>query len=175
MEHVGVNDHREDTDTTCSKEGEFIYFEEEVLSCYDTGLSTIAEGENESAADTSYHHSSLAPSSPRLTVPQHVSIRSPTESHSKGLSVSTFALISPMMFSSMAEARKLKRAALCSNAMSPKQMATGESTQEQHSPSLYITNLETGEKVLMGADDDEYTFISCNTESVVEEVIADPT
>lgn len=150
------------------------YYEEEIVSYYDTGLSTILEGDNESSSSSSQQRTlgENGPQSPQR-VPDQISLSSPKSPGNQSPGVLA-SLVSPTLFSPMAEARKLKFNS-CRSPMggggrskaSPSPGARNRKSPTISNMPLVLTNLETGEEVVMEGDDDDYTFISCDTESIM--------
>lgn len=144
---------------------EYSYYEEEILSY--CGLSTIIEGENESACSStqasksaSHHQSTVA----EPTIPNQIHL-SPRHEIIGDFSPKVLALVSPMLFSPMAEARrlKIKSPMIGSRVMglgSPSPRTASKKTPSIPSMPLVLTNVETGEEVVM--DDDEFTLVSCD-------------
>ena len=161
-DHVLIEEPEEDDD----------YYEEEILSY--TGLSTIFEGDNESCS------SRLSDAVPEKATSNHARrsdsfTLTPTGGLSGSIDTSSrpLSMISPLMFSPMAEARKLKLSSFKSPLIgslakfSPSPGRGNKALTISNIP-LVLTNLETGEEFFFEGDDDEYTFVSCSdTESIV--------
>lgn len=151
------------------------YYEEEIISSYDTGLSTILEGDDESCSSShsdSPEKGNLSPG----RMAEHANL-TPTGLHASWGHSShqqLLALVSPTLFSPMAEARKLKLSSYKSPLIgskpkySPSPGGRGNKVLSIANIPLVFTNLETGEELLVAGDDDEYTFVSCSdTESIM--------
>jgi hypothetical protein len=165
-------------------EYEEYYEEEEVLSYYDPGLSTISEGENESCSDTS---STLeASKSPRrqigsastsTSIPDNISLNlammnNPLQMMSLDspcISLSS-SLSSPRMSSKV---NNFNIAALISPPLVDKKFQSVypklKSPIVTNLP-LTLTSYMTGEEVFLD-DDDDYTFLTCSdTDSHIDEL-----
>ena len=161
-DHVVIEQSEEDDD----------YYEEEILSY--TGLSTIWEGENESCSS---RHSDSVPEKATINCAKRADSFSltPTSVQAGTVDASSrpLSLISPLLFSPMAEARKLKLSSFKSPLIGSKAKFSpspgrGSKTLTISNIPLVLTNLETGEEYFFEGDDDEYTFVSCSdTESNV--------
>eukprot|EP00934_Nitzschia_sp_Nitz4_P003880 Nitzschia sp. Nitz4//scaffold169_size48518//10376//10894//NITZ4_007065-RA/size48518-processed-gene-0.88-mRNA-1//-1//CDS//3329538367//3870//frame0 len=120
-------------------------YEEELLSECE-GLSTIQEvdeeDEEESSVGGAKQRSRRDPlkSSSNHSIPDNISL-----SHG---SLKSFHLVSPTMFSPMAQARK--------------KLSVHSPLGSKAAAGLVLTNLMTGEELLVSDDDDEFTFVSCS-------------
>ena len=148
------------------------YYEEEIISYYDTGLSTIPEGDNESCTSSQADsRENRGPQSPGQ-IPDQISLSPNGRPNSYDFSPRVLALVSPTLFSAMAEARKLKfnsfkspsygRGGPSGSSASPSPGSCSRKSPTLPSMPLVLTNLETGEELIMEGDDDEYTFVSCS-------------
>jgi hypothetical protein len=161
-DHVLIEESEEDDE----------YYEEEILSY--TGLSTIWEGDNESCSS---RLSDTVPEKATSSHPRRAGsfTLTPTGGQAGIIDASSrpLSLISPVMFSPMAEARKLKLSSfksplIGSMAKFSASPGRGNKTLTISNIPLVLTNLETGEEYFFEGDDDEYTFVSCSdTESVM--------
>jgi hypothetical protein len=161
-------------------EYEDYYEEEEVLSYYDPGLSTISEGENESCSDTS---STLeASKSPRqqigsaftstsTSIPDNISLNL-AMMNILSLDSPCISLSSPRMSSKVNNFNIA--AALISPPLADKKFQSS-ACPKLKSPivtnlPLTLTSYMTGEEVILD-DDDDYTFMSCSdTDSHIDEL-----
>lgn len=163
-DHVLIEELVEDDDS----------YEEEILSSYDLGLSTIWEGDNESLS--SRHSDTVLEKATSNHVKRAESFTlTPTggQAYTIDTSIRQLALTSPMLFSPMAEARKLKLSSFKSPLIgsiakfSPSPGRGNKALAIANIP-LIMTNLATGEEFYFEGDDDEYTFVSCSdTESIM--------
>ena len=164
---------------------EYEYFEEEVVSQYEyeTMLSTILEGDYESCSSQKSNTSKPVNMRIEINVPQNISL-TPTDQRPPQESSKLWALLSPMMFSPISDARKLKIFSQKTPLVDVKQnpSAVASSTRpETHSSTiqgtpLVLTSLESGEEiVVMDGYDDEYTFVSCDTEATIRELVPQST
>lgn len=143
------------------------YFEEEIISY--CGLSTIFEGDDESCSSRQSNPSSAkGPLSP--TIPAQISLTPKGQNGFEEFSPKILALVSPTLFSPMAEARKMKISSFKSplTGLRPKGAASPSPGGRRRNPptiantNMVLTNLETGEELVMDGDDDEFTFVSCS-------------
>jgi hypothetical protein len=148
--------------------GQFEYFEEEVLSDYDTGLSTIMEGDEESCSREQGDPSGNGSISPESRIPRNISLtpsgqKSPLEFSSK-----LWAFVSPLIFSPLTEARKLKLPPFNAPLLDNRQnSSSGNKSPTVQGMPMVLTSLESGEELLvMDEYDDEFTFVTCDTASV---------
>lgn len=148
---------------------EYDEYYEEVLSVYDTGLSTILEGDDESCSSRESEppfrrHDPLRSSSHHGRHSVNLSPGSTSSRRSWGSvpRAPPLHLLSPSLFSPMAEARKM------SSMKSPLIGLRSKTGLSPKSPPLIanlplvLTNLETGEELLVDEDDEEFTFVSCS-------------
>ena len=105
-ERMGENPTTQNVDETLD---EYEYFEEEVVSQYEyeTMLSTILEGDYESCSSQKSNTSKPVNMRIEINVPQNISL-TPTDQRPPQESSKLWALLSPMMFSPISDARKLK-------------------------------------------------------------------
>jgi hypothetical protein len=132
------------------------------------GLSTIMEGDEESCTSRQSDSSlEKGPLSPRI--PDQINLTPKGRYGFPEYSPKIFALVSPL-FSPMAEARKLKISSFKSPLIGtrPKGVASpSPGGRRRKSPTIakmpfVLTNLATGEEIVMDGDDDEFTFVSCS-------------
>jgi hypothetical protein len=146
------------------------YFEEEVESEYETMLSTIPEGDHESCSSRKSCLSKSSHMSPKISVPQNISLTPADQRRPLEYSSKLWTLVSPMMFSPVGEARKLKIPPQKSPLFEVRQNPSGcesKSSTIQGMP-LVLTSLASGEQIeFIDLYDDEYTFVSCDTESTI--------
>ena len=131
------------------------YYEEEILSYYDAGLSTIMEGENESSCSDTFANATKSPT-PANTIPENISVN-PNALKLLSLDSPCISLTSPGMLS---KPKTFNIAALISPPpMSDNTKFKPISPLSLHPP-LTLTSLATGEEYVIDDDDDEYTFVS---------------
>ena len=138
------------------------YEEEEIISYYDTGLSTIVEGDNESScSDCSStlgvpgsSRQGLRPSS--TGIPDNICLNSPMANSLKLLSLESpcMSLTSPGMLSRQ---NTFNLSALISPPLSNRKFQLKSPILP--GPPLTLTSYATGEEVVL-EDDDEYTYVS---------------
>jgi hypothetical protein len=149
-------------------EYEEYYEEEEVLSYFDSGLSTIIEGENESCSDISI--TLEASKSPRLqmgsfstSIPDNISLNYAMTNSLQMLSLDSpcMSLTSPGMLSKP-KSKAYNIAALISPPSLDKKFQSVNPKLPPKLP-LSLTSYMTGEEVVLNDDDDdEYTFVTCS-------------
>jgi hypothetical protein len=153
------------------------YFEEEILSYYEDGLSTIMEGDDESCTSHNDDHISVmdAFNSPArrssAQIPENISWTPEVNSSLRENSMESpgFAMLSPLLSHDSRKISSLKSPLLSARKYMRSPGRPSPNSPGRLSPNspglpkvpLTFTSFTTGEEILV-EDDDEYTFVSCS-------------